>query len=84
MTRSSGYEGSVYGVAYNSDGTLLASAVSDGTVKVWDAKRGTLRLTLTGHTKHVRWVTFSPDGRRLASASWDKTVKLWDLADLLK
>ena len=61
-----------------SDGTRIASASVDETVKVWDAATGQVMLTLKGHTGAVSSVSFSPDGTRIASASEDKMVKVWD------
>ncbi|KAF3034267.1 hypothetical protein E8E11_001607 [Didymella keratinophila] len=68
----------VNSVAFSADGDRLASASSDETVRVWDAKTGQLLQTLEGHTSGVSSVAFSADGDRLASASWDKTVRVWD------
>jgi WD40 repeat protein len=67
-------------VVFSPDGTLLASASADRTVKLWDVATGTERRTLQGHGDRVRSVAFSPDGRQLASGSDDKVVKLWDVA----
>ncbi|MBI2477278.1 MAG: WD40 repeat domain-containing protein, partial [Planctomycetia bacterium] len=68
----------VLSVAFSGDGTQLASASADETVKVWDATSGQEMLTLRGHTRGVWSVAFSTDGKRLASASFDGTVKVWD------
>jgi WD40 repeat protein len=73
-----GHTDRVMSVAFSPDGTRLASASADGSIKVWDAMTGHLCLTLTRHTRTVWSVAFSPDGRRLASGSYDKTIKVWD------
>jgi roadblock/LC7 domain-containing protein len=65
-------------VAFSPDGQLVASGLSDKTVRLWDAKTGAVRRTLKGHTNRVTAVAFSPDGQLVASASTDKTVRLWD------
>jgi WD40 repeat protein len=74
-----GHTEAVNGVAYSPDGTRLASASSDRTVRVWDAVTGQEVLPpLRGHTAIVLAVAYSPDGKKLASASLDKTVRIWD------
>jgi WD40 repeat protein len=59
-------------------GQLLASCSDDGTLKLWDRKRGECLRTLWGHHGWVQSLTVSPDGNRLASGSHDRTIKLWD------
>ena len=50
------------------DGTWLASAGWDATVRIWDPATGAERHTLTGHTDRVTAVAVAPDGTWLASA----------------
>lgn len=71
--------GSIGGMQYSPDGTLLAVASSIG-VWLYETETYQERALLTGHTSLVSSVCFSPDGRILASGSWDETVKLWNVA----
>ena len=77
-----GHEGIVNSVAFNPDGTRLASGSADNTVKVWDVLSCQEVRTLKGHSEPVLSVAFSPDGTHLASGSADRTVKLYDARPL--
>ena len=66
----------VQAVAIAPDGSWLATASTDRTVRTWSAD-GTSRATLTGHTDWVNAVAISPDGTWLATASSDTTVRTW-------
>ena len=71
---------SVYAIAWNPDGSILASSGQDGTVRLWNPERGVNYAVLRGHTEEVYSVAFSPDGRTLVSASADGTTRLWDVS----
>ncbi|TMQ32476.1 MAG: hypothetical protein E6K70_18330, partial [Planctomycetota bacterium] len=75
-----GHSDAVRSVAFSPDGKTLATAGSDGLVKLWGSETGQERATLRGHADWVSCVAFSPDGKRVATASADRTVKLWDAA----
>ncbi|NEQ18640.1 MAG: hypothetical protein F6K28_00505 [Microcoleus sp. SIO2G3] len=66
-------------LAFTPDGKILAAAMSDKTIKLWNGKTGELLRTLTGHNYAVHAIAISSDGQTLISGSSDKTIKLWNL-----
>jgi hypothetical protein len=68
-------------VAFSPDGSRIASASEDRSVKIWDAAMGEEVLTLKGHADTIGGVAFSPDGSRIVSASSDGTVRVWDAGE---
>ncbi|WP_339385303.1 WD40 repeat domain-containing protein [Aetokthonos hydrillicola] len=74
-----GHTGWVSSVAFSPDGTMLASASSDQTLKLWDVLQGKCLKTLLGHTRWISSVAFSPDETTLASCSGDSTLRLWNI-----
>lgn len=75
----------VHGIAFNADGSLLASGGGDYKVRVWETAKMTPGATivpqeLDAHTDSVFAVAFSPNGKFLASAGYDRLVRIWDLA----
>ncbi|KAF3076988.1 hypothetical protein CFAM422_000564 [Trichoderma lentiforme] len=67
-------------VAFSPNGRLLASALYEGTLLLWNRRTGAVRNILKGHTGKVNSVVFSSDSRKLASASDDSVVLVWDVA----
>jgi WD40 repeat protein len=80
--RLQGHQAAVGGVAYSADGTLMASASMDNTIRLWDVHRphhAKPVATLAGHLAGVNGVVF---GRGVvAGVSWDHTVRIWDIGD---
>ncbi|WQF87029.1 Putative quinoprotein alcohol dehydrogenase-like superfamily [Colletotrichum destructivum] len=73
-----GHTKAVLSVSFSRAGKRLASASSDGTIKLWDTTTYRLLWTLAGHKRAVNSVIFSADGTTVASASDDWTVKVWN------
>ena len=73
------HNGSVASVAYSPDRRHLATAGSDRSIRVWDARApARAPVVLRGHEGPVASVAWAPDGRHLASTGTDRTVRLWD------
>jgi WD40 repeat protein len=71
----------VFDARFSPDGTLLATASSDGRALLWDVQSGLPRPNAVfKHGAQVSSVTFSADGHRLLTASRDGTAHCWDVA----
>lgn len=80
LVLQTGHAMSVDGMAFSPDGTLLASASADNTVKLWDINSRREVRTLAGHTSGVKAVAFRRDGQWLASGGSDGNIKFWEVA----
>jgi WD40 repeat protein len=83
----------IFRIAWSPDGTKLASASRDRTVRIWDLHGNTL-ATLTGFPDWVTSVSWSPEGNQLAVSFIGKTrvfstgtgfiffkTQMWSVAD---
>ncbi|MBK9760247.1 MAG: WD40 repeat domain-containing protein [Flavobacteriales bacterium] len=77
------HRANIYGIAFNPDGSLCATASRDKTVKIWDAKTfdqlDRIDLKNGGHTHSVNDVLWCADGC-LLTASDDRSIRNWSFA----
>ncbi|WP_063688790.1 c-type cytochrome [Bradyrhizobium stylosanthis] len=73
-----GHSGPVAGLAISPDGSKLASASWDHTVRILSLPDGGTRV-LQGHSQNVNGVAFAPDGKSLVSVGYDLTARIWRL-----
>jgi WD40 repeat protein len=77
-----GHDREVRDIAYNCDGTMLASGGDDKTIRLWNCATGTPRGALTERAPNrILSVALSPDGMRIAAATdgFDSLVMVWDI-----
>jgi WD40 repeat protein/tRNA A-37 threonylcarbamoyl transferase component Bud32 len=75
-----GHTSHVHRLRFRADGGLLASASTDGTVKLWDPATFREVRSIDAHPAPVVDVAFSPDGARFATAGQDGEVRVWETA----
>ncbi|KAG0208294.1 hypothetical protein BGX28_000686 [Mortierella sp. GBA30] len=70
---------SIYALACNPSGSVLATGSPEKIVRVWDPRSGQRITKFAGHTDNIRALLISESGDTILSASSDTTIKLWSL-----
>ena len=68
-------------VIFTLDGSLIASAGYEGSVKLWCAKQLTLKCTFRCHDWPLSCIAFNPNGVLLAAGSYFGPVNIWDTSN---
>jgi hypothetical protein len=73
----SGHNGPVFDLVFSPDGTVLASASGDETIKLWRVSDGLRLDTLSQPQGEQYTVAFSPDGRYVVGGGADNRIRVW-------
>jgi WD40 repeat protein len=78
-TNQTGHTNRVRSIAFNPEGTLIASAGADGRIVIWDVATQTQSARWEAHTGGANTLAFSPrDGQLLLSGGEDRLINLWN------
>lgn len=75
-----GHADGVLDLRWSPNGTRLASASDDKSIRIWERGTWEQEKVLLGHTLGVLDVAWSPDGSTLISGSRDYKIQVWDYA----
>jgi WD40 repeat protein len=73
-----GHEGTVMDLNYSPRGDQIASASTDGTVRIWSAAANMRASTRQGRPRDVESVVPSTTTKQIATTMADYTIRLWD------
>jgi WD40 repeat protein len=82
LHRLVGHAANVTAVAFNADGSLLASAGWDETLVFWNPLTGAevKRIVEGSSAPHLIFtMAFAPNGRTVVTGGWDRTIRLWNV-----
>lgn len=79
LLKLEGHTGAVNCAEFLLDGTVVATAGADQTVRLWNSSTGQEIRRFEGHQGQVLSLAPSPDHLQLASGAQDNQIRLWDV-----
>ena len=73
--------GAIRSVTFDPSGNTLAVAVEDGSIRLWDWPKRSVKSAVEAHRGSIWSAQFSPSGEILATAGDDGLIKLWKLGE---
>lgn len=74
----SGHEDIVTKVVFSPQGDVAASSSLDGSIRIWDVKKGTEIRAIKELSSPARSLSFSLDGNTLYAGREDNVIQIWD------
>jgi len=82
VCRFAGHRDEICALAFNQDGTLLASGGKDRTLRIWPVADKSAFPVITGeNTGTIEALSFNITGKLLASGGTDGNIFIWDLEE---
>lgn len=79
-----GHDEIVHIAAFSPDKSMLASAGSSGSIRLWDTETGRLRSIFSGFTNAITSIAMMSNGSTLVTANREQPMQLWDSRTLEK
>ncbi len=74
-----GHGGPIRQLVFTPDNLELLSVAADGTLRIWDATRGTLLRAIAAHSEVATTTAVSADGALVATGGDDKMARIWSI-----
>jgi WD40 repeat protein len=75
--RLSGHQGPVNGLSWQSNGQMLATAATDGRIRLWNLKTYQQQKIFSAQGSSLNSISFAPNGQTIAAATQNGVVQLW-------
>jgi WD40 repeat protein len=81
LLRTIATQAALFSIAFDPEGSVIASIGVSGTVDLWNIESGTLIRSLEGHASAATSVRYSATHRLIATKGWDHAVRLWSAVE---